>query len=88
MWVRRAAAAAAEDKAPLDSRSRMKALVAARDADAEGGLFEAGLEEARFRLRSILLRIVESATASPEAVIILRERGGFAEKGRYGCDVM
>lgn len=36
-WVRRAAAAAAEDKAPLDSRSRMKAFVAAREADALGG---------------------------------------------------
>ena len=39
--VRSAAAAAAEDKAPLDSRSRMKAFVAAREADAEGGLFGA-----------------------------------------------
>ena len=41
LWVRRAAAAAAEDNAPLDSRSRTKALVAAREADALGGLFEA-----------------------------------------------
>ena len=40
-WVRKAAAAAAEDRAPLDSRSRRKALVAASEADAEAGRFEA-----------------------------------------------
>lgn len=40
-WVRRAAAAAAEDSAPLDSRSRRKALVAAREAEALGTLLEA-----------------------------------------------
>jgi hypothetical protein len=37
--VRRAAAAAAEEREPLDSRSRMKALVAASDAEALGGFF-------------------------------------------------
>ena len=44
VWVRRAAAAAAEDRAPLDSRSRMKALVAASEAEAEGGRFEVCME--------------------------------------------
>jgi hypothetical protein len=39
--VRSAAAAAALDSAPLDSRSRRKALVAAREADALTVLFEA-----------------------------------------------
>lgn len=41
VWVRRAAAAAAEERAPLDSRSRRKAFVAAREADALGVLLEA-----------------------------------------------
>lgn len=40
VWVRRAAAAAAEDRAPLDSRSRRKAFVAASEAEADGGRFE------------------------------------------------
>lgn len=39
--VRSAAAAAAEERAPLDSRSRRKAFVAAREADALAGLLGA-----------------------------------------------
>ena len=38
-WVRRAAAAAADERAPVDSRSRIKALVAAREAEALAGWF-------------------------------------------------
>jgi hypothetical protein len=36
-WVRRAAAAAAEERSPWDSAFLRKALVAAREADALGG---------------------------------------------------
>ena len=41
VWVRSAAAAAALERAPLDSRSLRKAFVAAREADALGVLLEA-----------------------------------------------
>ena len=46
VWVRRAAAAAAEEREALDSRSRTKVLVAARDADALGGLLGACMQRA------------------------------------------
>jgi hypothetical protein len=37
VWVRRAAAAAADERSPLDSAFLMKALEAAREAEALGG---------------------------------------------------
>lgn len=49
-WVRRAAAAAADERLPLDSRSLTKAFVAARDADALGGARWGGFDTVRLRL--------------------------------------
>jgi len=54
-WVRRAAAAAADERSPLDSAFLMKALEAASEADALGGGARwGGFDAARRRLPNMV----------------------------------